>query len=380
MRRIWLVAVVLAGAMAVEAPGVQAAPSTTQAYIVVLRSGGADPGTVAEEGRRQGARVRHVYRSALRGYSASMSSAAAARLAADPRVAFVELDRPVTLVDTQTSAPYGLDRIDQRDLPLSGTYTYAGNGSGVTAYIVDTGIRFDHSQFGGRAVSGFDAIDGGSADDCNGHGTHVAGTVGGTTYGVAKAVSLVAVRVLDCTGSGLTSGVISGVDWITAHHTGSKPAVANLSLGGGASAALDSAVRTSVANGVTYAVAAGNGNAQGVAQDACDSSPGRVAEALTVGATSGTDAKASFSNYGACLDLFAPGVSIASAWHTAATATATLSGTSMATPHVAGVAALYLQANPAAPAATVAAAINANATTGKVTSPGSGSPNRLLHS
>jgi aqualysin 1 len=219
----------------------------------------------------------------------------------------------------------------------------------VNAYIIDTGIRLDHVEFTGRLIGGFDAItSGGSANDCNGHGTHVAGTVGGTVYGVAKAVKLSPIRVLDCNGSGTTSGVIAGVDWVAANHV--KPAVANMSLGGGASTALDDAVRNSIAAGVTYAVAAGNGDFIGRQQPACNYSPARVREALTVGATTSSDAKASWSNYGECVDLFAPGVSITSAWHTSNTATNTISGTSMASPHVAGVAALYLEANPSAPA------------------------------
>jgi subtilisin family serine protease len=288
----------------------------------------------------------------------------------------VEADQPMHATTTQTGATWGIDRVDQRNLPLSTTYTYTADGTGVNAYIIDTGIRFSHAQFGGRATSGFDAVDGGSADDCNGHGTHVSGTVGGSTYGVAKNVHLVAVRVLDCSGSGTTAGVISGVDWVTANHV--SPAVANMSLGGGASTTLDNAVASSIASGVTYAVAAGNGNFLGIAANACNSSPARVATALTVGATDQTDKKASFSNYGTCLDLFAPGVNITSSWYGSDTATNTISGTSMATPHVVGVAALYLQGNPSATPATVSAALVANATTGKVTSPGTGSPNRLL--
>ena len=242
------------------------------------------------------------------------------------------------------------------------------------AYIIDTGIRSTHSDFGGRATSGYDAIDGGSADDCNGHGTHVAGTVGGTTYGVAKGVSLVAVRVLDCGGSGTTSGVIAGVNWVTSNHGAGQPAVANMSLGGGASSALDTAVSNSIADGVTYALAAGNSNA-----NACNSSPARTPNAITVGATTSSDARASFSNYGTCVDIFAPGSSITSAWYTSNTATNTISGTSMASPHVAGAAAVYLEANPSATPAQVASALIAAATTGKVTSPGTGSPNRLLY-
>jgi subtilisin family serine protease len=237
----------------------------------------------------------------------------------------------------------------------------------VTAYVIDTGIRLTHDEFGGRAVSGFDAVDGGPADDCNGHGTHVAGTIGGSTYGVAKSVQLVAVRVLNCSGSGTWAGVIAGIDWVTGQHT-SGPAVANMSLGGGASTAVDTAVSNSIADGVTYAVAAGNGNVAGRAQDACKSSPARTPGALTIGAADKADKKASWSNYGNCVDWFAPGVSITSAWIGSDSATNTISGTSMATPHTAGVAALYLQGNPAASPAGVRTALYDNLTKGVVTS------------
>lgn len=356
--------------MSVQATAGAAIPGS---YIVVLKDA---PGMAraADVARSMGVgSMRREYRRVLNGFAADLSSDEATRLARDPRVAYVEQDQVVTIDATQSSATWGLDRIDQRNLPLSTTYTYTATGAGVTAYIIDTGIRLTHNEFGTRATSGFDAVDGGAADDCNGHGTHVAGTVGGTTYGVAKGVSLVAVRVLDCGGSGSTSGVIAGIDWVTAHHGGSNPAVANMSLGGGASTALDNAVAASIADGVTYAVAAGNSN-----RDACRYSPARTPAAITVGATTSTDARASYSNYGKCLDLFAPGSSITSAWYTSNSATATISGTSMATPHVAGVAALYLQGSPSASPATVRNALVANATSGKVTSAGRGSPNLLL--
>jgi subtilisin family serine protease len=281
----------------------------------------------------------------------------------------VEQDQVMHAFTTEANATWGIDRIDQRARPLSGTYTYLSTGAGVTAYIIDTGIRFDHSEFGGRATTGFDAVtSGGNAADCNGHGTHVSGTVGGATYGVAKGVSLVAVRVLGCSGSGSTSGVIAGIDWVTSDHIAGHPAVANMSLGGSASTALDNAVRNSIADGVSYAIAAGNGNQGGIAQDACKYSPARVAEAMTIGATDSNDRKASWSNYGNCVDWFAPGVSITSAWYTSTTATNTISGTSMATPHTTGVAALYLQTNPGASPQQVRDALYANTTKGVVTS------------
>jgi subtilisin family serine protease len=254
--------------------------------------------------------------------------------------------------------------VDQRALPLSGTYTYTSTGSGVRAYIIDTGIFYNHSEFGGRAVSGFDAVDGGSADDCNGHGTHVSGTVGGTTYGVAKSVALVGVRVLNCSGSGTWSGVIAGIDWVTGDHSSNAPAVANMSLGGGANSSVDDAVSGMIADGVATAVAAGNGNAGGRAQNACRYSPARVPEAMTIGATDRTDTKASWSNYGSCVDWFAPGVGITSAW--LGGNTNIISGTSMATPHTAGVAALYLQTNTAATAQQVRDALYNAATKGVV--------------
>ncbi len=344
-------------------------------YIVTLKGapGLARAATVARGLGVSSSALRREYNAALNGFAADLSADDVARLSRDPRVASIEADQVFTIENTQSGATWGIDRIDQRALPLSKSYTYTRTGAGVTAYIIDTGIRFSHNEFGGRATSGFDAVDGGTADDCNGHGTHVSGTVGGATYGVAKGIALVGVRVLNCSGSGTTSGVIAGIDWVTANHTGSNPAVANMSLGGGASTALDNAVKNSIADGVTYAIAAGNSN-----RDACKFSPARVPTAITVGATTSSDARASYSNYGSCLDLFAPGSSITSAWYTSNTATNTISGTSMATPHVAGVAALYLQGNPSATPATVASAIVANSTANVVSGAGRNSPNRLL--
>jgi subtilisin family serine protease len=351
-----------------------------QQYIVVLDED-TNPGNGDFFGAAQrasdlateyGGEINHVYAHAIRGFSAKMTEEQALKLSHDPRVSFVEEDSIIEIDVTQTNAPWGLDRIDQRDRPLSGTYSYTANGSGVNVYIIDTGIRRTHTQFGGRAVIGFDAInDGRNTTDCNGHGTHVAGTVGGSTFGVAKAVRLFAVRVLNCSGSGTNSGVIAGVNWVTANRI--LPAVANMSLGGGASSALDTAVRNSIAAGVTYAVAAGNSN-----QNAGNFSPARVGEAITVGSSTINDGRSSFSNFGSVVDIFAPGSSIQSAWVTSDTATATLSGTSMASPHVAGVAARVLQGNPGASPATVRNDIVNQATLNRLSGIPSGTANRLL--
>ncbi|GAB2958053.1 hypothetical protein GCM10027184_01220 [Saccharothrix stipae] len=319
------------------------------------------------------AKVDFTYRHALQGFAGTLSEKDARRLAAEPGVAYVQQNGEVEATGTQPNPPsWGLDRIDQRDLPLDSSYTYPNDGTGVTAYIIDTGIRTTHTDFGGRATWGTNTVDTNNTD-CNGHGTHVAGTVGGTSYGVAKGVRLIAVKVLNCAGSGSFAGVAAGIDWVTGHHT-SGPAVANMSLGGqGSDPTGETAVRNSIADGVTYAIASGNSNA-----NACNFTPARVAEAITVNASTNTDARASFSNFGTCTDIFAPGQNITSAWMTNDTATNTISGTSMAAPHVAGGAAVLLGATPSLTPAQVASAMIGNATPNKITSPGTGSPNQLL--
>jgi subtilisin family serine protease len=385
MRRFMVTVAAVVGLVALAVPavaqrsstdsgGVEASANPVPAqYIVTLRtSPGASAAAATALSDRHGGRVVRTYSKALAGYTARMTAEQAADLSQDPAVASVEQDGYVTATATQSPSPsWGLDRIDQRDLPLDNAYSSTAGGANVTAYIIDTGIRPTVSDFGGRASIGFDSVgDGQNGVDCNGHGTHVAGTIGGTTYGVAKSVTLVAVRVLGCDGSGTWSGVIAGIDWVSANHA--PNAVANMSLGGGASSAVDTALANSVAAGVTYAVAAGNSNT-----DACTQSPARAPSALTVGSTTSTDARSSFSNYGTCVDLFAPGSGITSDWNTSDTATNTISGTSMASPHVAGSAALYLSDHPGSSPAAVGAALLGAATPNKVTSAGAGSPNLL---
>ncbi|MBI2380526.1 MAG: S8 family serine peptidase [Gammaproteobacteria bacterium] len=322
--------------------------------------------------RGHGARVAHVFKKVLNGAVLEMSLDQAAELAADPSVAYVEPEIRMYAWATQSGATWGIDRSDQRSLPLDSSYTYATTASNVHAYIVDTGIRATHNEFSGRMGNGYDAIkDGNGTNDCQGHGSHVAGTVGGTTYGLAKGVTLHAVRVLDCQGSGTNTGVVEGMDWVASNHV--KPAVANMSLGGGASQSIDDAVARMTNAGVTVVVAAGNDSS-----NACNYSPARAPSAITVGSTTSSDGMSSFSNYGSCVDIFAPGSSITSVGISSNTATASMSGTSMASPHVAGGAALYLATNSTAtPSAVTTALVNA-ASSDKISGIPSG-PNKLLY-
>ncbi len=362
-------------------PQVSASKSTSSAkgpaaelipgqYIVVLNDGVMDVEAVVTElaGKHNG-KLKHTYAAALKGFAAELSSSDAAALAAEPDVAYVEQDQVVHAITTQSSATFGIDRVDQRNLPLSHTYSYTTTASNVRAYIIDTGIETSHPQFGGRAQAVYDAL-GGNGQDCNGHGTHVAGTVGSASYGIAKGVMLRAVRVLDCSGSGSNSGVIAGINWVAANRI--APAVANMSLGGSFSQATNDAVNNLANAGVFIAVAAGNSNA-----DACNSSPSSAANATTVAASTSTDAKASFSNYGGCVDVYAPGLNITSTWLNGGTNT--ISGTSMASPHVAGVAALYKATYGDASYSTVRSWITNNATANVITGNVSGTPNKLLY-
>jgi subtilisin family serine protease len=347
-------------------------------YIVVFKDS-APPGRltdqVASKAAEYGSKVQYTYRTALHGFAGTMSEQAARRLAADPAVAYVQQNRAVHVTTDQPNPPsWGQDRVDQRDLPLNSNYSYSTTADNVTAYVIDTGIRTTHQEFGGRATWGTNTTGDGNDTDCNGHGTHVSGTIGGATYGLAKGVHLVAVKVLDCGGSGSFAGVAAGIDWVTQNHA-SGPAVANMSLGAqGSDAATENAVRNSIADGVTYGIAAGNSNS-----DACNFTPARVAEAITVNAATISDVRASFSNFGSCTDIYAPGQDITSSWNTNDTASNTISGTSMATPHVVGASALYLADHPDATPAEVAAALTGNATPNKITDPGAGSPNLLLY-
>lgn len=353
-------------------------------YIVVLqeaRAASVDmPDAVAATAATvtaEGGAIHYTYDTALHGFAATLPTAALTDLQHNPAVAWIEPDRVISATATvqtvEADAMWGLDRIDQHDLPLDGNYSYDDDGAGVNVYLIDTGINATHVEVAGRVGVGYAALaDGFGTDDCSGHGTHVAGIVGGTTFGVAKAVTLHPVRVLDCNGEGSYSAVLAGIDWVTRNHVG--PSVANMSLGGPPSAAVDNAILNSIASGVTYVVAAGN-----AAVDACTETPARLAEAIVVGASTQGDSRASFSNYGSCVDLFAPGQRILSAFSGSDTATAVASGTSMAAPFVTGAVALYLQAQPSATPAQVANALLANATVGHVTDAGSGSPNLLLY-
>ena len=380
--------VVIAASVAHAASGAAAQPSAVShlidgQYIVVFKREVAEPAALAAQlAQQQGGRLLHSYSHAIKGFAARLPAPAVAALRNNPNVDSVEQDATVSLNETlitpalqQPNPTWGLDRIDQTSLPLNGSYNYQYRGAGVYAFVIDTGILSNHVDFGARVSAGYSAIaDGNGTTDCNGHGTHAAGTVGGSQFGVAKGVSLVPVRVLDCTGSGSNSGVIAGIDWV-AGQTAMRPAVANLSLGGAFSTSVNASVAGAVAKGVTVVAAAGNSSA-----DACQTSPASEPSAITVGATTSNDSMASYSNYGSCLDIFAPGSAISSDWFSSTTATNTLSGTSMAAPHVTGVAALALAANASATPAAVTEFLLSHATPNRVSGAGSGSPNRLVYS
>ncbi|MEU3225319.1 S8 family serine peptidase [Streptomyces sp. NPDC006976] len=351
--------------------GADAATAVSGSYIVMLDHK-ADKAELAKE---YGGKLNRDYSSAINGFSASgLTETEAKRLAADPAVSKVVQNKKFHVDATQSNPPsWGLDRIDQTETAGDNAYTYPDSaGEGVTAYVIDTGVRITHEEFEGRASYGYDAVDDDDvADDGYGHGTHVAGTIAGATYGVAKNAKIVAVRVLDDSGSGTTEQVIAGIDWVTANHEG--PSVANMSLGGGVDEALDAAVQESIASGVTYGVAAGNESA-----DASTSSPARVPEAITVASSTVDDEQSYFSNYGSLVDLYAPGSDITSAWNDSDTGTDTISGTSMATPHVVGAAAVYLSEHPDATPDEVATALTDGATPDAISDATSGTANKLL--
>ncbi|MGW1342222.1 S8 family peptidase [Kribbella sp. NPDC002412] len=353
--------------------GAGSANAIPDSYIVVLagqRSQAETRATNAGLASSYDVKVRKQYDASVKGFSATMTAEQAKKMAGDKRVAFVQQNQKITV--SQDNPPWGLDRSDQRDLPLDTKFTPSSAAENVNVYVIDTGIYAAHKDFGDRAAVGTDTVgDGQNGVDCMGHGSHVAGTIAGTTYGLAKGAKVFGVRVLDCSGSGSTESVIGGIDWVTKN--AKKPAVANMSLGGGADDALDAAVKASVDAGITYAVAAGNESA-----DACGGSPAREPSAITVGATDDQDQKASFSNWGKCVDLFAPGVDVESVGITDPESTAKMSGTSMATPHVAGGIALYLADHPDATPADVTTALVGASTPDKVGDPGEGSPNKLL--
>ncbi|MUH51194.1 MAG: S8 family serine peptidase, partial [Actinobacteria bacterium] len=349
-------------------------------YIVRFAT---DQALAAAVALQRGARrpAERVWTHRLKGFAGSLSTADLRRLRADPAVMSIEVDSPVSVAGSESSPPWGLDRIDQRQQPLDHTYSYGSTGSGVAAYIIDTGARLTHSEFAARIIRSawIDFGDGSQAEDCNGHGTHVTGIVGGATYGVAKDVSLIPVKVLTCNGTGLSSDIVTALEWIVNDHLPGVPAVVNMSLGGDPSTALDAAVNDVIADGVTVVVAAGNDS-----NDGCLHSPARVPAAITVGATTSIDSVASYSNHGSCVDLFAPGSQILSSWYVdglsqpSDTATKTISGTSMATPHVTGAIARILQDAPAASPAQAWSLLDAFTTTGVLTGLAPGDPDKML--